>query len=120
MKNLTRIGLVFVLVALLLSACAGPNYNLFGTWRETQSGSLIEFRQDGTMRIPQTAGTAEVNYIFSGQDAILIAPSPDTAADQMVKWNYTIVGDTLTIKLQAQDQTTGQATQQNVTLKRVK
>ena len=122
MKNLAKYCLVFVLVAVLLAACGGPNYNLFGSWRESQSGSLIEFRQDGTMRIPQSAGIAEVKYIFSDQDknTILIAPSPDTAADQMVKWAYTIDGDTLTLHLQSQDQTTGQVNPQNVILKRVK
>jgi len=121
MIKISRILAVIILTAFLLSTCAaGPDYNLYGTWRATQSGSLIEFRQDGTMRIPQSSGTAEVTYIFSGKGTILISPTPDTAADQMVKWTYTIDGDTLTLNPQAQGQAASQSGAQSVILKRVK
>jgi hypothetical protein len=127
MKNNWRLVLalaVLGVIAVLLTACAGasnrPDYNLYGSWREAKTGTVLEFHQDGTMIVPQTAGIASVRYDFSGAGSILISQTPDTAADQRIEWKYTISGDTLTLNLQAQDQTTGQATQQSITLKRIK
>ncbi len=124
MKKYLGLCLAGFVLVLLLAACAGPqqqpNYNLFGTWREAQSNTVFEFRQDGVMRLPQQSGIIEVKYEFSGQDTILISPTPDTAADQRVEWKYTIAGDTLTLKVTSQDATTGQAAQQSITLTRVK
>lgn len=75
MKRTTRLMLVVVVAALLISACGVVGRNaLVGKWVESQSGMSLEFTTDGRMRQYDTTqgATTEIPYQFLNDSSFVL------------------------------------------------
>jgi len=109
MKNLLKVLVIGLLAGLLLSACAGPVNNLYGSWRSkdtTQPSLTLEFRQDGHMLESGQGMTQDILYEVTGdkKDTLLITVTKDTPASQASSLAFAISGDTLTLTISGQPQ----------------
>lgn len=109
MKNLVKVLVIGLLAGILLSACAGQVYDLYGTWRSadpTQASLTLEFRQDGQLLMTSQGMTQDAVFEVTGdnKDTLLLKPTKDTPADQGNPLTFTISGDTLTLVVSGQPQ----------------
>ena len=108
MKNLVRVLVIGLLAGVLLSACAGPVNNLYGSWRSSDQPALtLEFRQDGSLLMTSQGMTQDAIFEMTGdnKDTVLLKATKDTPADQGNPMTFTISGDTLTLMVSGQPQT---------------
>jgi hypothetical protein len=106
MKRTPRLLLAFVLVMVLLSACAVTARNaLIGKWTNPQNGMVLEFTMDGRMRQASQGVTQELNYQFTDDTTIELKTSGSSGAPQPIK--FSVAGDVLTLDL-GTDPSTGQ------------
>lgn len=104
MKLTTRLMLVFVVVALLISACGVAGRNaLIGKWAETTSGMVLEFTTDGRMRQsdPSQGVTTEIPYQFLN-DTSFVLKTGAASGGQDSNVGFTISGDQLILDLGTQ------------------
>ena len=122
MRKSLRILLFLVLTALLLAACGkGPNYNLYGTWRDEQGTLTLIFQQSGHLLIQQQGAVQNQVFEFTGPDTILLKAFEGAPAEQTATMNYSINGDKLVLVVPVTGQDPTQPAQNTtVTLTRVK
>jgi len=122
MKKSLRVLLFLVLASLLLAACGGgPNYNLYGTWRDEQGTLTLTFQQSGHLIIQQQGAVQNQLFEFTGPDTILLKAFEGAPAQQTAAINYSINGDKLVMIVPVSGQDATQPAQNTtVTLTRVK
>ncbi len=121
MKRASWILLFLVLAALLLAACGGPNYNIYGTWRDEQGTLTMIFQQSGHVIIDQQGAVQNQLFEFTGPDTILLKAFDQAPADKQETLNYSINGDKLVLVVPVTGQDATQPAQNvTVTLTRVK
>jgi hypothetical protein len=104
MKLTTRLMLVFVAAALLISACGVAGRNaLIGKWVDATSGMALEFTTDGRMRQvnPSQGVTTEIPYQFLNDTTFVLKPA-SASGSQDANVGFTISGDQLTLDLSGQ------------------
>ncbi len=121
MKKSWRILLICLLAAALLAACGGPNYNLYGTWRNDAGTLTLIFQQSGHVLFQQNGAVQNQLFEFSGPDAILIKPFEAAPAEQFTTLKYSINGDLLVLSVTTPGQDPTQPAQtQDLKFMRVK
>ena len=98
MKNYTRIGLLILAAAVLLSSCAFNRDTLIGSWKEEASGLILQFNVDGKViqSAPDQPGSAiEIGYQFLNDNTISIIGTQNI-------YVFSVEGDTLTLSDQGQ------------------
>ncbi len=109
MRKSWQILFIVLLAALALSACGGPNYNLYGAWRNEANNVTLIFQQNGHLLVQQQGSVQNMLYEFAGPGVIKLKAFEGAPQEQTADVNFTISGDQLSIV----DQTTAQgATQQ--------
>jgi hypothetical protein len=114
MKNMLRV-LVFVillaalvlLAVMMITGRAGPMINnLYGSWRSTQSGLTLDFRQNGHLLMTNQGVIQDSVFELTGaaNDTLVIKPNGDVPTDQGSSLTFTLNGDTLTLMVQGQPQ----------------
>jgi hypothetical protein len=107
MKRSPRLLLAFMLVLVLLSACAVTSRNaIIGKWGNEQQGVVLEFTMDGRLRQTAQGSTSEMNFQFVDDSSITFLTAGSTAGQQPAI-KFTVNGDTLTLKVD--DPSTGQS-----------
>ena len=66
MKRSLRILLGMALLGLLISACSPVDYNLFGTWRNSENGSTLVFLNNGRFRSGSATNYQEIDFASTG------------------------------------------------------
>jgi hypothetical protein len=98
MKIPTRLLILLVVSALLLSACAVASRNaLLGKWDNTTQDLTIEFTMDGHMRQTSQGVTQELGFQFVNDHTITLQTPTTGAAPQPIP--FTISGDKLSLDL---------------------
>jgi hypothetical protein len=100
MKNLLRVLAITLLAGVLLSACAGPVNNLYGSWRTTdpaQPAQTYEFRQDGSVLESQQGVIIEEIFEITGdnQGTMVFKAARDIPTNQGRLATFSLNGDTL-------------------------
>ena len=99
MKLTISLMLVFVVTALLISACGVAGRNaLIGKWADSGSGASFEFTTDGRMRIvdPNQGVTTEVSYQFLN-DTTFVMKTGAASGGADPQYSFAINGDQLTL-----------------------
>lgn len=114
MKNMLRILIFVILLAalaflavLMVTGRAGPMINnLYGSWRSTQSGLTLDFRQDGRLMMTNQGVTQDAVFELTGaaNDTLVVKPNKDVPTAQGSSLTFTLYGDTLTLIVQGQPQ----------------
>jgi hypothetical protein len=104
MKSTTRLLLVVLALSLLLSACAVVARNaLIGKWSEGQSGFVMEFTNDGHLRLTSQGMTIEVTYQFLSDSEIQLQGAQALGlSEATTNVPFKIEGETLTLTIQEQ------------------
>jgi hypothetical protein len=110
MKMYWKIVVVVLAASLLLSGCAFSRNALIGSWKETNSGLVLVFNEDGVLRLlPPTpapgaaaSGPAAISYRFLDDTNITITPASVLGLTENEAVPFTIQGDTLTLQLGSQ------------------
>jgi len=119
MKKSWRILLVVMLAAFTLAACGGPNYSLYGTWRDETGGVTLIFQQNGHLLIQQQGSVQNMLYEFTSPSTITLKAFEGAPQEQTAVLNFSIAGDKLSLLAQSAGQDTTQQAQPQI-LTRVK
>ncbi len=98
MKKSWRILLIVLLAALALAACGGPNYNLYGAWRNEANNVTLIFQQNGHLLIQQQGAVQNMLYEFTTSPGVIKLKAFEGApAEQTADMSFTISGDQLSL-----------------------
>ncbi len=104
MKRSLRILLGVALLALLIAACSPVDYNLYGTWRKSDTGATVVFTDDGRMRTGSSGAYQELDFVFSGPGKLTMRGPDSSGGTAEQELSYTVQGDTLTITVSGSPQ----------------
>ena len=93
-KLTSRLLLSLLLLSLLLSACGIARANIIGQWKDAETGMVLDFKQDGTLRYDSGGMTIEVDYQFV-DDSTIILKGGEGQEDSQMLWK--VEGDKLTL-----------------------
>lgn len=99
MKIGIKIIAVAMLLGVLLSACSGIDYNLYGAWRNEDLELTLEFKQNGTLLVSQQGQTQTLNFKFTGPGAVTLTGVGTAAQEAPETKQYAIQGDKMTMTL---------------------
>jgi hypothetical protein len=97
MKQSLRILIGVALLALVISACSPVDYNLYGTWRKSDTGVTLIFMNNGRLREGSSGAYQELDFVFSGPGKVTLRGPDQSGGTSEQELTYTLQGDTLTI-----------------------
>ena len=92
LKSIKIIALLLILI-FIISACSNSKSSLVGMWENVDDGYEIEFYDNGT--VVSDSGTGQ--YTTEGNQLRILNMG---LMGQVIKWEYEINGDTMTIEWQ--------------------
>lgn len=95
----TRLTFVLIIVAILLTAC-GAKSAIKGKWQQANGGEIVEFADEGVLRVTTLGITVTGSYEFTDSDTIQMI-IPTFLGDSTLLYDVDISGDTLTLTLVA-------------------
>ena len=100
----TRLAYILIIVAILLTAC-GAKSAIKGKWQQANSGEIIEFADEGVLRVTTLGITVTGSYEFTDSDTVQII-IPTFLGNSTLTYDVSISGDTLTLTLIANNLST--------------
>lgn len=95
----TRLICVLIVAIVLLTAC-GTKSAIKGNWQQANSGEIIEFADEGVLRVTNLGITVTGSYEFTDNDTVQIIV-PTFLGNSTLTYDVSISGDTLTLTLVA-------------------